>query len=85
MHHRLFVLAGAYAAYFRGLRTTPAGTAALMALLEPLVGTVLAVLILGDRLGPAGVAGAAPLIVALVLEQASLSGFGWRRRSITEQ
>jgi DME family drug/metabolite transporter len=75
----------AYAAYFHGLRTTPAGTAALMALLEPLVATVLAVLILGDRLGTAGVAGAALLIVALVLEQASLSGVNWRRRSITEQ
>jgi len=59
----------AYAAYFRGLRTTSAGAAALMALLEPLVGTVLAVLILGDRLGPAGMAGAVVLIVALVLEQ----------------
>ena len=58
----------AYAAYFRGLRTAPAGTAALMALLEPLVGTVLAVLILGDRLGPAGVAGAVLLVVALTLE-----------------
>jgi DME family drug/metabolite transporter len=58
----------AYAAYFRGLRTSEAGTAALMALLEPLVGTALAVLILGDRLGPAGLAGAALLIIALVLE-----------------
>lgn len=61
----------AYAAYFRGLRTTSAGTAALMALLEPLVGTALAVLFLGDRLGPAGMAGAAVLIAALVLERRS--------------
>jgi DME family drug/metabolite transporter len=58
----------AYAAYFRGLRTEAAGTAALMALLEPLIGTVLAVLILGDRLGLAGSLGATLLIVALVLE-----------------
>ncbi|WP_250035053.1 DMT family transporter [Paractinoplanes maris] len=57
-----------YAAYFRGLRTTAAGTAALMALLEPLVGTALAVLILGERLGPAGWAGAFLLIVALAAE-----------------
>jgi DME family drug/metabolite transporter len=57
----------AYAAYFRGLRTAPAGTAALMSLLEPLVGTALAVLILGDRLGPAGVTGAALMITALAL------------------
>ncbi|WP_250003823.1 DMT family transporter [Actinoplanes sp. M2I2] len=60
-----------YAAYFRGLRTTAAGTAALMALLEPLVGTALAVLILGERLGPAGWAGAALLIVALAAESRS--------------
>lgn len=65
----------AYAAYFRGLRTEAAGTAALMALLEPLVGTALAVLILGDRLGLAGSLGAALLIVALVLE----SRFGGER------
>ena len=58
----------AWAAYFRGLRTTAAGTAALMALLEPLVGTALAVLILGDRLGLAAGCGAALLIVALALE-----------------
>ena len=57
-----------YAAYFRGLRTTAAGTAALMALLEPLVGTALAVLILGERLGLAGGAGAVLLIVALAVE-----------------
>ncbi|MEU4238560.1 DMT family transporter [Actinoplanes sp. NPDC026619] len=58
----------AWAAYFRGLRTAQAGTAALMSLLEPLVGTVLSVLILGDRLGPAGLAGAGLLLTALVLE-----------------
>jgi DME family drug/metabolite transporter len=57
----------AYAAYFRGLRTASPGTAALMALLEPLVGTVLSVLILGDRLSPAGLAGAALLMAALFL------------------
>jgi DME family drug/metabolite transporter len=58
----------AYAAYFRGLRTAQAGTAALMALLEPLVGTALSVLVLGDRLAPAGLAGATLLLTALVLQ-----------------
>jgi DME family drug/metabolite transporter len=58
----------AYAAYFAGLRTAGAGTAALMALLEPLVGTALAVVVLGDRLGLAGIGGAALLIAALALE-----------------
>lgn len=58
----------AWTAYFRGLRSTPAGTAALMALLEPLVGTALSVLLLGEHLSPAGMTGAALLITALILE-----------------
>jgi drug/metabolite transporter, DME family len=64
----------AYTLYFRGLRRAPAGTAALMSLLEPLTGTVLAVLILGDRLGAGGVAGAVILAAALVL--AAVTGRG---------
>jgi DME family drug/metabolite transporter len=57
----------AYTLYFRGLRTAPAGTAALLSLLEPLTGTVLAALILGDQLGASGIAGAVILAAALVL------------------
>ncbi len=64
----------AYTLYFRGLRTAPAGTAALLALLEPLTGTILAALILGDRLGPGGIAGAVILAAALVL--AAVAGQG---------
>jgi drug/metabolite transporter, DME family len=59
----------AYLCYFRGLRTVRPGTAALLALLEPLVGALLAALVLGDRLGPAGVLGAA-LLGAAVLSAA---------------
>jgi DME family drug/metabolite transporter len=70
-----------YAAYFRGLRTTSAGTASLMALLEPLVGTALAMLILGDRLGPAGLTGAVLLIVALAVESTLSGSPGTDRRS----
>lgn len=70
----------AYAAYFRGLRTAPAGTAALMALLEPLVGSALAALLLGDRLAPAGLAGAGLLITALLLEPLTRRGTGLARR-----
>ncbi|WP_349339614.1 DMT family transporter [Plantactinospora sp. B6F1] len=54
----------AYLLYFRGLRTVRPGTAAL---LEPLVGAVLAALLLGDRLGPVGLVGAALLGAAVVL------------------
>jgi drug/metabolite transporter, DME family len=61
----------AYTLYFRGLRSTAAGTAALLALLEPLTGVVLAALILGDRLGPTGIAGAVILAAAVALTAVS--------------
>jgi len=64
----------AYTLFFRGLRTAPVGTAALLALLEPLTGTVLAALILGDRLGPAGITGAVILAAALVLAAVAAQG-----------
>jgi DME family drug/metabolite transporter len=58
--------AAAYTLYFRGLRGAPAGTAALLALLEPLTATLLAALLLGDRLSLPGMAGAALLLLAVV-------------------
>jgi DME family drug/metabolite transporter len=57
----------AYTLYFRGLRTVAASTAARLALLEPLTGAILAALILGDRLGATGIAGAAILATAVIL------------------
>lgn len=62
----LFPTAIAYTLYFRGLTEAGAGTGALLALLEPLTGTLLAVLLLDERLGIAGWAGAALLSIALV-------------------
>ncbi|MDM8083849.1 EamA family transporter [Cellulomonas cellasea] len=59
--------AAAYAAYFRGLRTVPGTTAALLALLEPLAATVGAVLLRDERLGVAGVLGALLLLLAVVV------------------
>jgi DME family drug/metabolite transporter len=56
----------AYTAFFTGLRTAPASTAAVTALLEPLTGTVLAALVLGDRIGAPGLAGAALLAVSVL-------------------
>jgi len=64
--------ATAYTLYFRGLRGAPAGTAALLALLEPLTATLLAALLLGDRLSLPGMAGAALLLAAVV--QTALRG-----------
>jgi DME family drug/metabolite transporter len=57
----------AYTLYFRGLRTVGASTAAVMALVEPLTSALLAALVLGDRLGVAGTAGAVLLVVAVVM------------------
>jgi drug/metabolite transporter, DME family len=59
--------AAAYTLYFRGLRTASAGTAALLSLIEPLTATILAVLLLGNRLSITGIAGAALLAAAVVL------------------
>jgi DME family drug/metabolite transporter len=57
----------AYTLYFRGLRTTNASTGALLSLLEPLTATVLAVLLLGNRLSVTGVAGALLLGIAVFM------------------
>ncbi|MFI2753027.1 EamA family transporter [Cellulomonas sp. P22] len=59
--------AAAYAAYFRGLRTVPATTAALLALLEPLAATVGALLLRDERLGLAGSFGAVLVLLAVVV------------------
>ncbi|MGH3227363.1 MAG: DMT family transporter [Streptosporangiaceae bacterium] len=57
----------AYTLYFSGLRQVAASTAALLALLEPLTGAVLAAFVLGQRLSAAGMAGAATLLAAVVV------------------
>jgi DME family drug/metabolite transporter len=57
----------AYTCYFRGLRTTSAGLGSVVALLEPLTATLLAVALLGERLGVAGVAGGVLLGLAVAL------------------
>jgi DME family drug/metabolite transporter len=55
----------AYPLYFRGLRAATPSAAALLALLEPLTGTILAVVLLGNRLGGTGIAGAVLLGAAV--------------------
>jgi drug/metabolite transporter, DME family len=76
----------AYTLYFRGLRGAPPGTAALLALLEPLTATMLAALLLGERLSVTGLTGAALLLAAVLrtaLRKLSPTGStgGPRRRS----
>lgn len=56
-----------YALYFRGLTTAPPAVAAVVILLEPLTGAVLAAVLLGERLGVAGLTGAVLLVGAVVL------------------
>jgi DME family drug/metabolite transporter len=57
----------AYGLYLRGLRAVPATVAAIVTLLEPLGSTVLAVLLLGERLTGTGVAGAALLLASMAV------------------
>ena len=56
----------AYTLYFRGLRNASASTAALVTLIEPLAAAALAAVVLGDRLGVTGIAGAVLLLAAVV-------------------
>ncbi|MHA6525554.1 DMT family transporter [Tessaracoccus sp. G1721] len=57
----------AYLAYLRGLRTQSSTMGVMVALLEPVTGALLAFLVLGERLGPAGLLGGALLLGAVVL------------------
>jgi DME family drug/metabolite transporter len=57
----------AYTLFFRGLRSAAPDTAALLALLEPLTGAVLADLLLGERLSATGIAGAAAIGTAVII------------------
>jgi DME family drug/metabolite transporter len=57
----------AYGLYFRGLRLVGPSMAAVLALLEPLSGAILAAVLLGDHLGPLGIAGGALLSGAMIV------------------
>ena len=57
----------AYTLFFRGLRSAAASTAALLALLEPLTGAILADRLLGERLSATGIAGAAAIGTAVIV------------------
>jgi DME family drug/metabolite transporter len=56
----------AYAAYVRGLRGTSATAAGVGSLMEPLTATILGLALFGESLGPAGLAGAALLLGAVL-------------------
>ncbi len=56
----------AYTLFFRGLAGASASVATVVALLEPLTGTVLAIIIFGDRLTWLGIIGAVLLLLSVV-------------------
>ena len=69
----------AYTLFFRGLRSAAASTAALLTLLEPLTATVLAAVLLGERLSVTGIAGAVVIATAVLLTvRANRGGLGGR-------
>ncbi|MEV5408969.1 DMT family transporter [Thermopolyspora sp. NPDC052614] len=55
----------AYGLFFGGLSAIRATTASVLSLIEPLAATALGVLMFGERLTPAGAAGATALLVAV--------------------
>lgn len=57
----------AYLAYLRGLRSQTSTTGVMVALLEPITGSALAFLVLGERLSAAGLLGAVALLSAVWL------------------
>ena len=63
----LLPTAVAYLAYLRGLRSQSSTTGALVTLLEPVTGMVLAAVVLGERLGTAGLVGAGLLLGSVVV------------------
>ena len=56
---------GGYGLYLWGLQTTPAPVAAIIALIEPLLGAGLALSLLGETLAPAAAAGGALLLASI--------------------
>lgn len=58
----------AYTLFYAGLRSLKASTAAVIALLEPVVATAIGVLALHERLSWAGMAGAALLLLAITAQ-----------------
>jgi DME family drug/metabolite transporter len=57
----------AYTLFVRGLRQVPASVAGVLSLAEPLVAVLLAVVLLGERLGAKAFVGAAVLLVGITL------------------
>ncbi|MEX2540421.1 MAG: EamA family transporter [Trueperaceae bacterium] len=64
----------AYLLYYTGLARVEASRAVLVATVEPVVALTLAALLLGERIGPAGLVGAALILLTAVLASTSSGG-----------
>lgn len=61
----VLTMAIAYLLFYAGLRTAPGSSAVIATLLEPLTAAVLAAVVLGERLGAAGVLGGLLILLAV--------------------
>ena len=69
----------AYVAWFRGLTRMPAGATALIGLLNPVVGTVLGVVVAGEAFGWSQALGMAMVLGGVLAGQPAVAAW-WRRR-----
>lgn len=69
----LVTTTAAYVLFGRGLRHLPAGPVTTLVLAEPVVATVLGVVVLGEHLAPLGWVGAALVLAGLVLQGVAAS------------
>lgn len=76
LHLGLAISVIAYLLLLLGLRTTPATTATIIGFLEPLTGTILAVLIFNEQLSSTGLYGAVLLLAAMVIAWRTTSAGG---------
>jgi DME family drug/metabolite transporter len=61
----VFTMALAYGLFYAGLRTTRSGAAVVATLLEPVTAAIAAGVVLGERLGPAGIVGSVLILAAV--------------------
>ncbi len=74
----------AYLAYFRGLRTQTGTVGAIVSLLEPTTATILATVVLGERLTIPALLGACLLVTAVALTALPGSTSGYRHRATAD-
>lgn len=67
LHLGVLATAVPYVLYLRALRTVPVPTAVTLTLAEPLTAAMLGLLLLGERIPPAGYAGMACLVLGIAL------------------